>query len=246
MVASSDWFISPGAWMGPSACASRSGARPSQKSGSIHARLRMVGVRRPTSFMPCPMPFGSPSPHENAGLWQVAQEMKLELDSRGSKNSVRPSSSRSRVKPFSFGNGTVAGRRYFAFSSSMALSGGFTIACCPRAGATLSPMTTARIRVARILRPRADIMTLSSQARRWTQSPGDHLIGKPSSGLELNPTIACRGQVWCRMERVTHWRFSHVRCRVGRSRWRGAGTGLPGLRPGRGRRSQTPRPSHLT
>jgi hypothetical protein len=129
----------------------------------------MVGVRRPTSFMPWPMPFGSPSPHESAGLWQVAQEMRLELDSRGSKKSVRPSSSRSRVKPLSVGKGTATGRRYFVFIASMALSGGFTTACWPRAGTALSAMTPARMTVGTMLRRRAYDMTLSSQGRVVTR-----------------------------------------------------------------------------
>jgi hypothetical protein len=54
--------------IGPRACISRLSARPSQKSRSDQAALRMVGDRRPSCFIPVPMPFGSPSPQENPGL----------------------------------------------------------------------------------------------------------------------------------------------------------------------------------
>ena len=70
----------------------------------------MVGVRRPSVFMPWPIARGRPSPQARPGLWQDAHEIKSEPDRRGSKNSVRPSSSRSVEGRLSSGWGTAAGR----------------------------------------------------------------------------------------------------------------------------------------
>src|SRR5688572_3795225 len=77
----------------------------------------MLGVRRPSSFIPWPIALGSGSLHENPGLWQLAHEMKFEPDSRGSKNRTRPSSARASVYSFPSGYGTEAGRAYFANGS---------------------------------------------------------------------------------------------------------------------------------
>src|SRR5258708_916946 len=103
--------------MGPRACSSSDSARPSQKSSSAQATLRIVGVFRPSSFIPCPIALGKESLQEKPGLWQVAQAMDLEPDKRGSKKRVRPSSSRCGVKALSAGNGIDWGRTYFTFHS---------------------------------------------------------------------------------------------------------------------------------
>ena len=87
-----DWFISPGAWIGPTACCSSVSARPSQNIALAHARFRMVGDLRPNLLADEPIPVGSPSPQDSAGLWQVAQDMVDGPDSLGSKNSMRPRS----------------------------------------------------------------------------------------------------------------------------------------------------------
>ena len=87
-----DWFISPGAWIGPTACCSKVSARPSQPIAEAQARFKMVGDLRPSLLAAEPMPFGSPSPQDSDGLWQLAQDMVEGPDRRGSKNSVRPSS----------------------------------------------------------------------------------------------------------------------------------------------------------
>ena len=91
----SGMFISSGGLDGPEGLLLEARARPSQNSRSAQARFRIVGVRRPSCFMPWPTARGNPSPHEKAGLWQVAQDMTPDPDSRGSKKSVRPSSARS-------------------------------------------------------------------------------------------------------------------------------------------------------
>src|SRR5271156_4980222 len=112
---SNDKFISLGDSMGPSACSSSVSARPSQKSRSAQATLRIVGVLRQTPCMPHPTPLAKPSLQEKPGLWQEAHEINFEPERRGSKKRVRPNNSRSFVKRFSAGNGMESGRRYLVF-----------------------------------------------------------------------------------------------------------------------------------
>src|SRR5689334_3517771 len=61
--------------------------------------------------MPCPIAAGSPSLHPSAGLWHVAQLIQPELERRGSKKSILPSSMRSAVMALSGGTGGPDGRR---------------------------------------------------------------------------------------------------------------------------------------
>src|SRR5262245_4861482 len=116
-------FISSGEAIGPSACSSSVAARPSQNSASAHATLSSVGLRRFSVFEAWPTPRPRPSPHEKPGLWQVAQEITPDAESRGSKNSARPSSTRALLKALSAGNGAAAGRSYFDRSAGRTPSG---------------------------------------------------------------------------------------------------------------------------
>src|SRR5262245_41347127 len=70
--------------------------------------------------MPAPIARGNPSLHEKPGLWHDAQEIQLDPERRGSKNKVRPSSSRAGVTRLSAGSGTCVGRAYFLPNCSYA------------------------------------------------------------------------------------------------------------------------------
>src|ERR1700716_2631269 len=58
-----------------------------------------------------PRPFGNASLQPSAGLWQVAQEMTPEPESRGSKNNICPRATFSGVVGLLLVTGIAAGRR---------------------------------------------------------------------------------------------------------------------------------------
>src|SRR5437868_5512641 len=80
--------------------------------------------------MPSPTPVGKPSLQPSEGLWQLAQLIQFEPESRGSKKSILPSSIRSGVGVFSAGEGTSAGNRN---KRLFATTGGPAVLSCARA-----------------------------------------------------------------------------------------------------------------
>src|SRR5258708_6011844 len=102
-------FISPGACMGPTACSSSEPKRPSHICSSLKTVFTMVGVARFKVVIPLPIAVGRPSDHPMAGLWQVAQLIQLDPESRGSKKSILPSSTRAGVTELLAGAGIWLG-----------------------------------------------------------------------------------------------------------------------------------------
>ncbi|MNH09976.1 hypothetical protein D3C79_694390 [compost metagenome] len=78
--------------MGPAACSFRSLARPSQNCTKLRLELSTVGELIGPSFHWWPRELTWLSTPPVARLWQELQEMALDLDSLGSKNSILPSS----------------------------------------------------------------------------------------------------------------------------------------------------------
>jgi hypothetical protein len=89
--------ISPGLAMGPPACAFRSAARPSQNCATFKLLLSTVGALIGPCCHLSPMDVGMLSVPPMLRLWQELQEMKPDLDRRGSKNSFLPSSTMPRL-----------------------------------------------------------------------------------------------------------------------------------------------------
>ena len=81
-------------------------ARP-RRTTSAQARFSdRRRAARAASSCRAPRARGSPSPQERPGLWQVAHDITPERERRGSKKSVRPSSTRASLGAFSAGCGT--------------------------------------------------------------------------------------------------------------------------------------------
>ena len=70
-----------------------------------------ISVGERSGILLAPIARGRPSLHDSAGLWQLAQEIVLEPDSNGSKNSFSPSVCLAVLKGLLSGKGMVAGRR---------------------------------------------------------------------------------------------------------------------------------------
>src|SRR5690606_9622232 len=85
-------FISTLAWIGPLACSARSVARPSQNCAALNTALNTVGELRGPRCQPWPIDAGTLSAPPVPMLWQVLQVIRWLRDRRGSKNSMRPSS----------------------------------------------------------------------------------------------------------------------------------------------------------
>ena len=82
------WWVLPisiGFWIGPLAWSSSEGERPSQNCSGRQAALLTGGDLRPPIWPAMPLLVGPWSDQPMAGLWQVAQEMVLSLESRVSK-----------------------------------------------------------------------------------------------------------------------------------------------------------------
>ena len=77
--------------IGPSACASRLTARPSQNSTGNVAALARLGTLRGPTCPRTPTAVGSPSPSAFAGSWQSAHDFDESRESDLSKNSRFPS-----------------------------------------------------------------------------------------------------------------------------------------------------------
>ncbi|MCG3772543.1 MAG: hypothetical protein JW384_03757 [Nitrosomonadaceae bacterium] len=84
--------ISPGLAMGPPACSLRSLARPSQNCASIILEFRTVGELMGPCCHLCPIEVLRLSVPPILRLWQELHEMKPDLERRGSKKSILPSS----------------------------------------------------------------------------------------------------------------------------------------------------------
>src|SRR5947209_4413635 len=101
--------ISIGLAIGPLACSSRVGARPSQNWRVLYARLITVGALRPPRWPPIPRELAAPSPNAFAGSWQLAHETEWSDESRLSKKRSLPSSAFSAVYGLSSGQ-KIGGR----------------------------------------------------------------------------------------------------------------------------------------
>src|SRR6185312_13846140 len=104
-------FILVVAVIGPNATDSRSRKCPSQPSFGVQATSSKVGARTGSGVRFSPIERGSPSPHDSAGLWQVAHDIVREPDRIGSKNSCWPSLFFASLYGLSFGKGIAVGRR---------------------------------------------------------------------------------------------------------------------------------------
>src|SRR3989338_9354173 len=90
----SSWVkaISPGLAMGPPACSFRSLARPSQNCARFMLEFSTVGALIGPCCQWSPMDVCKLSVPPRLRLWQELQEMKPDLDRRGSKKSFLPNS----------------------------------------------------------------------------------------------------------------------------------------------------------
>src|SRR3954470_5410188 len=127
-------FISPGEVIGPVACASRLSARPSQKKAWPQARLRMLGELRRSVTILSPTAVLRPSSQPKLGLWQETQASTATRESRGSKNSVLPSSAFSGVYGLVFGKGISVGRTNSALRAAMSAGASAVLAVCVGVG----------------------------------------------------------------------------------------------------------------
>ncbi|CCC96771.1 conserved protein of unknown function [Azospirillum baldaniorum] len=84
--------ISPGLAIGPPACSCRVSARPSQNCATFRLEFRTVGELIGPCCQLWPMEVFRLSVPPMDRLWHELQEMKPDLDSRGSKYSFLPSS----------------------------------------------------------------------------------------------------------------------------------------------------------
>src|SRR5690606_11565978 len=94
--------ISRGLAIGPPACSFRLAARPSQNCATARLEFSTVGELIGPSAQLCPMEVGRLSLPPVLRLWQELQEMKPDMDSRGSNHNCLPRSTFS-------GSVTVAG-----------------------------------------------------------------------------------------------------------------------------------------
>src|SRR5690606_30429312 len=78
-------------------CSARSEARPSQNWAALNTALKTVGELRGPRCQPWPIDAGTLSAPPVPMLWQVLQVITWLRDRRGSKNNIRPSSTRSGV-----------------------------------------------------------------------------------------------------------------------------------------------------
>jgi hypothetical protein len=90
-------FISTAAWTGPLACSRRSSARPSQNCAALKTAFSTVGALRGPFCQPWPTEVSSRSTPASPMLWQVLQLISQLEERRGSKKSIRPSSTFSGV-----------------------------------------------------------------------------------------------------------------------------------------------------
>ena len=115
---SSGMFISPGDWIGPSACSSRLASRPSHMKIAPQAALTMVGEWRPSLASVADADRQAVAPAEaravtaRAGLRRGHRKARVEIQLLAERGLFR------RIGIF-LGNGIVAGRLYCAFSASM-------------------------------------------------------------------------------------------------------------------------------
>src|SRR5690606_5193542 len=88
----STWLeaISIGLAMGPPACSCRLAARPSQNCATFRLEFSTVGELIGPSCQLWPMEVGRLSLPPVLRLWQELQEMKPDMDSRGSNNNRLP------------------------------------------------------------------------------------------------------------------------------------------------------------
>ena len=125
------------------ACASSVGLRPSQPTGASPAWPSPISGcdLRDVSLPESLRLFASVTPQPSAGKWQLAHAVVPEAESRGSKNSARPSPTRA-----AFSTGRGGGRRYSC--RSVARSSGeracaATPAVVPTTPATAKPTAAA-------------------------------------------------------------------------------------------------------
>ena len=104
-------FISTPACTGPLAWAFRSSARPSQNCATLNTALNTVGALRGPFCQPWPIEVSRLSSPPMPRLWQVLQLIRWLAERRGSKNSILPSSTFSRVTALPFTAGTHRGDR---------------------------------------------------------------------------------------------------------------------------------------
>ncbi len=144
-LASLGMAISTGLRMGPLACSSRVGARPSQNCTVWPPALYTVGELRPPSCFLWPGEKGLPSTPYLFRSWQLLQETSWFFERRFSKYSMRPSSTFSGVMGF-FGSSKRAGsalntlsmaRSMTAFWVAVAgVAGAAGLAACAKTGVT--------------------------------------------------------------------------------------------------------------
>src|SRR5690554_4637922 len=84
--------ISRGLAIGPPACSFRLAARPSQNCATARLEFSTVGELIGPSAQLCPMEVGRLSLPPVLRLWQELEEMKPDIDRRGSNHSFLPSS----------------------------------------------------------------------------------------------------------------------------------------------------------
>src|SRR3990167_4069238 len=123
MLTASVWVnpISPGLAIGPPAWALRSAARPSQNWATLRLEFSTVGALIGPSFQLWPIEVLMLSVPPIDRLWQELQEMKPDLERRGSKYSFLPSST-------SAGLVTLAGAMGWIGSRLAAIAGWLTMA----------------------------------------------------------------------------------------------------------------------
>src|SRR5690554_7988147 len=85
-------LISTPACTGPLACSARSAARPSQNWAALNTALNTVGEFRGLFCQPWPIEVGNSSSPPRPTVWQGLQLIRWLEDSRGSKDSILPSS----------------------------------------------------------------------------------------------------------------------------------------------------------
>ena len=169
------------------ACASSVGLRPSQPTGASPAWPSPISGcdLREVSLPESLRLFASVTPQPSAGKWQLAHAVVPEAESRGSKNSARPSPTRA-----AFSTGRGGGRRYSC--RSVARSSGeracaATPAVVPTTPETAKPTATASRRPDRrsaigLIGPPRNGRSHGNLHRRW---PPRHIA--PSRGRSSRP-----------------------------------------------------------
>ena len=169
------------------ACASSVGLRPSQPTGASPAWPSPISGcdLRDVSLPESLRLFASVTPQPSAGKWQLAHAVVPEAESRGSKNSARPSPTRA-----AFSTGRGGGRRYSCRSvarSSGERAWAATPAVVPTTPATAKPTAAASRRPDRrsaigLIAPAANGRSHGNLHRRW---PPSHIA--PSRGRSSRP-----------------------------------------------------------